>query len=108
MNINTNTFKTNKADAITFIANVLRKNASYEDGQYYFHFTDNGSTITAFNSYHKAESTVTDAISIDDMCDAAGMNHDADMGDILVNFEDTEKFNDVVEEIYNAVLAEIN
>lgn len=108
MNINTNTFKTNKADAIAFIANVLRKNASYEDGQYYFHFTDNGSIITAFNSYHKAESTVTAAISIDDMCDAAGMNYDADMGDILVNFEDTKKFNYVVEEIYNAVLAEIN
>ena len=108
MNINTNTFKANKSEALTFIANVLRKYPSYEDGQYYFHFTDDGSTIAAFNSYDKAESTVTAAISVEDMCDAAGMNHDADMGDILVNFEDTEKFNDVVEEIYDAVIEEIN
>ena len=108
MNISTNEFKANKTEALAFIANALRKYASYEDGQYYFHFTDDGSTITAFDSYHKAESTVTATISVEDMCDAAGINHDTDMGDILVNFEDTEKFNDVVEEIYDAVIEEID
>ena len=66
MNINTNTFKANKSEALTFIANVLRKYASYEDGQYYFHFTDDGSTITAYNNYSEAESTVTARFSIDD------------------------------------------
>lgn len=107
MNINANEFKANKTEALAFIANALRKYASYEDGQYYFHFTDDGSTITAFDSYHNAEITVTAAISVEDMCDAAGMEHDADMGDILVAFEDTDRFNEIVEEIYDAVIAEI-
>ena len=108
MNINTNKFKSNKNAALAFIAASLRENASYEDGQYYFHYTNDGNTISAFNSYHKAESTVTATISIEDMCDAAGIDHDADMGDILAYFEDTERFNDVVDEIYDAVIEEIN
>ena len=93
MNINTNTFKANKTEAMENIANQLRATQSYEDGQYYFHFTVDDEEIT-----------VTAAIDVETMCDAAGMDHDADMGDILVNFEDTEGFNDVVEEIYDAVL----
>lgn len=108
MNINTNNFMENKTEALAFIATVLRANQSYEDGKYYFHFTNDGNTISAFNSYHKAESTVTATISIEDMCDAAGIDHDADMGDILAYFEDTERFNDVVDEIYDAVIEEIN
>ena len=96
MNINTNTFKANKTEAMENIANQLRATQSYEDGQYYFHFTVDDEEIT-----------VTAAINVETMCDAAGMDHDADMGDILVNFEDTERFNDVVEEIYDAVLEEI-
>ena len=96
MNINTNTFKANKTEAMENIANQLRATQSYEDGQYYFHFTVDDEEIT-----------VTAAIDVETMCDAAGMDHDADMGDILVNFEDTERFNDVVEEIYDAVLEEI-
>ena len=96
MNINTNTFKANKTEAMENIANQLRATQSYEDGQYYFHFTVDDEEIT-----------VTAASNVEDMCDAAGMDHDADMGDILVNCEDTERFNDVVEEIYDAVLEEI-
>lgn len=96
MNINTNTFKANKTEAMENIANQLRATQSYEDGQYYFHFTVDDEKIT-----------VTAAINVEDMCDAAGMEHDADMGDILVNFEETERFNEIVEEIYDAVLEEI-
>ena len=66
MNINTNTFKENKAEALAFIATALRENASYEDGQYYFHFTNDGCIITAYNNYSEAESTVTACFSIDD------------------------------------------
>ena len=96
MNINVNEFKANKTEAMENIANQLRAAQSYEDGQYYFHFTVDDEKVT-----------VTAAINVEDMCDAAGMEHDADMGDILVNFEETERFNDVVEEIYDAVLEEI-
>ena len=96
MNINTNTFKANKTKAMENIANQLRATQSYEDGQYYFHFTVDDEEIT-----------VTAAINVEDMCDAAGMEHDADMGDILVNFEETKRFNEIVEEIYDAVLEEI-
>ena len=96
MNINANEFKANKTEAMENIANQLRTTQSYEDGQYYFHFTADDEEIT-----------VTAAIDVETMCDAAGMDHESDMGDILVNFEDTERFNDVVEEIYDAVLEEI-
>ena len=96
MNINTNEFKANKTEAMEIIANDLRSRQSYEDSQYYFHFTVDDEKIT-----------VTAAINVEDMCDAAGMEHDADMGDILVNFEETERFNEIVEEIYDAVLEEI-
>lgn len=96
MNINANEFKANKTEAMENIANQLRATQSYEDGQYYFHFTVDGEKIT-----------VTASISVEDMCDAAGMKHDADMGDILVAFEETERFNEIVEEIYDAVLEEI-
>ena len=96
MNINANEFKANKTEAMENIANQLRATQSYEDGQYYFHFTADDEKIT-----------VTTAISVEDMCDAVGMKYDADMGDILVNFEETERFNEIVEEIYDAVLEEI-
>ena len=96
MNINANEFKANKTEAMENIANQLRATQSYEDGQYYFHFTVDDEKVT-----------VTAAINVEDMCDAAGMDHESDMGDILVNFEETERFNDVVEEIYDAVLEEI-
>ena len=94
MNINANEFKANKTEAMENIANQLRATQSYEDGQYYFHFTADGEEIT-----------VTAYISIEEMCDATGMDYDADLGDILVNFEDTERFNEVVEAIYDAVIA---
>lgn len=96
MNINANEFKANKTEAMENIANQLRATQSYEDGQYYFYFTVDDEKVT-----------VTVAINVEDMCDAAGMEHDADMGDILVNFEETERFNEIVEEIYDAVLEEI-
>ena len=96
MNINANEFKANKTEAMENIANQLRATQSYEDGQYYFHFTVDDEEIT-----------VTAAIDVETMCDAAGMEHDADMGDILVAFEETERFNEIVEEIYDAVIAEI-
>ena len=96
MNINANEFKANKTEAMENIANQLRATQSYEDGQYYFHFTVDDEKIT-----------VTAAIDVETMCDAAGMEHDADMGDILVAFEETERFNEIVEEIYDAVIAEI-
>lgn len=105
--ININTFKSNKEAALAFIASALRTNLSYEDGYYYFHFTAEDGVITAFNDYSKAETTVTAAISVEDMCDAAGMEYDADLGDILVNFEDTERFNEVVDEIYDSVIEEL-
>lgn len=150
MNINTNTFKANKSEALTFIANVLRKNASYEDGQYYFHFTDDGSTITAYNDYSKAESTVTARFSIEDyiidtMAEIEGWHFteeyfteetqysdeyykyyyddgickinryfwdENDFGTVISNFENNDayssKFAEIVNEIYDAVIEEIN
>ena len=93
MNINTNEFKANKTEAMEMIANDLRSRQSYEDSQYYFHFTANGEEIT-----------VTAYISIEEMCDATGMDYDADLGDILGNFEETDRFSEVVEAIYDAVI----
>ena len=100
-------FKENKEKAFAFIVSVLRENASYEDGQYYFHFTAENDEIIAFDSYMGADTTVTASISADDMCRTANMDFGSDLGDILANFEDTERFNDVVEEIYDSVISEI-
>lgn len=106
-NIDTKTFKTNQDEAFAFITSVLRTNPSYEDGQYYFHFTADENDITAFNNYRDAEVTVTTAISVEDMCDEAGIEHDADIGDILANFEETARFDEIVKEIYDEVIEKI-
>lgn len=150
MNINTKTFKENKNEALAFIATALRANQSYEDGQYYFHFTNDGSIITAYNDYSEAESTVTARFSIDDyiidvMADREGWHFteeyfteetlysdqyykyyyddgicrinshfwdEHDFGTVISNFENDEayssKFAEIIEEIYDAVIEEIN
>ena len=151
MNINTNNFKANKNQALAFIATALRVNQSYEDGQYYFHVTDDGSIITAYNDYREAESTVTARFSIDDyiidvMADREGWNFteeyftdetqysdeyykyyytdngicminylfwdEHDFGTVISNFENDEayssKFAEIVNEIYDAVIEEID
>ena len=105
--MNINEFKANKEKALAFIASALRANPSYEDGQYYLHFTADDGEITTYNNYRDAEVTVTATISVEDMCDAAGMDYDVDLGDILGAFEETERFNEIVENVYNAVIAEI-
>ena len=68
MNINADEFKANKTEAMDNIANQLRATQSYEDGQYYFHFTVDDEEIT-----------VTAAIDVETMCDATGMDYDADL-----------------------------
>ena len=150
MIIKTNTFKANKSEALTFLTNVLRENASYEDGQYYFHFTFDDEKITAYNYNSEEERTITARFSIEDyiietMAEKEGWSFtneyftdetrytdeyykyyyedgickinchfwdENDFSTIISNFENDEayssKFAEIVEEIYDAVIEEIN
>lgn len=103
-------FNENKDAAMEFIANILRNEQSYEDGLYYLHLVVEGEdydTIRKSNVGEKSDITVTTECDADYMQDVSGVT-EPDMGLIAYEFERTESFNEIVENMYNEAVDAVN
>ena len=103
-------FNENKNEAMEFIANILRNEQSYEDGLYYLHLVVEGEdydTIRKSNVGEKSDIIVTTECDADYMQDVSGVT-EPDMGLIAYEFERTEPFNEIVENMYNEAVDAVN
>ncbi len=103
-------FNENKDAAMEFIANILRDEQSYEDGFYYLHLVVDGEdydTIRTPNLGEKPDITVTTECDADYMQEVSGVT-EPDMGLIAFEFEQTEAFNEIVENMYNEAVNAVN
>ena len=103
-------FNENKAAAMEFIANVLRNSQSYEDGFYHFHIIiegENYDTIREAYFDENSDITVSIACDADYMQEISGVT-EPDMGLIAYEFEQTEAFNEIVENMYDEAVDAVN
>lgn len=103
-------FNENKAAAMDFIANILRNNQSYEDGLYYLYLVVDGEdydTIREPNFGEKSDIKATVKCDADYMQEISGVT-EPDMGSIAYEFEQTEAFNEIVENMYNEAVDAVN